>query len=150
MRALLQRVARAEVRVDGRVVGSIGRGLVVLLGVGVDDDEQTARALARRIVELRIHQDGAGRTNLDLVAVGGAVLAISQFTLYADTRRGRRPGFTDAAPPEAASRLYECFCEAVTGLGIAVERGVFGALMQVELVNEGPMTIWLDSADRPG
>lgn len=150
MRAVLQRVARAEVRVDGQVVGAIGRGLVVLLGVGTADDEQIADALARRVVELRIHRDADGRTNLDLPAVGGAVLAISQFTLYADTRRGRRPGFTDAAPPDAARRLYERFCDAVAGLGITVERGVFGALMAVELVNDGPMTIWLDSADRSG
>lgn len=150
MRAVLQRVARAEVRVDGQVVGAIGRGLVVLLGVGTADDEQIADALARRVVELRIHRDADGRTNLDLPAVGGAVLAISQFTLYADTRRGRRPGFTDAAAPDAARRLYERFCDAVAGLGITVERGVFGALMAVELVNDGPMTIWLDSADRSG
>ncbi|MBP1704742.1 MAG: D-tyrosyl-tRNA(Tyr) deacylase [Chloroflexi bacterium] len=150
MRAVLQRVARAEVRVDGRVVGAIGRGLVVLLGVGAGDDERTAAALARRVTELRIHQDADGRTNLDLPAVAGAVLAVSQFTLYADTRRGRRPGFTDAAPPEVASRLYDRFCETLVELGVPVERGVFGALMQVELVNDGPMTIWLDTAGRPG
>jgi len=150
VRAVLQRVSRAAVRVDGAVVGSIGRGLVVLVGVGPADDEQTADALARRVVELRIHQDAAGRTNLDLVAVGGAVLAISQFTLYADTRRGRRPGFSAAAPPEVAARLYDRFCAAVAALGVPVARGVFGTLMEVELVNEGPMTIWLDSAVRGG
>jgi D-aminoacyl-tRNA deacylase len=149
MRAVLQRVSRAEVQVDGRVVGAIGRGLVVLLGVGTGDDERAADVVARRVVELRIHQDADGRTNLDLPAVGGAVLAISQFTLYADTRRGRRPGFTDAAPPDVARRLYERFCESVAAQDVPVERGVFGARMAVELVNDGPMTIWLDSADRP-
>ena len=150
MRAVLQRVARAEVRVDDRVVGAIGRGLVVLVGVGTADDEGAADALARRVVGLRIHEDTEGRTNLDLPSVGGAVLAVSQFTLYADTRRGRRPGFTAAAPPEVASRLYDRFCGAVAALGVPVARGVFGAAMEVELVNDGPMTIWLDTADRPG
>ena len=150
MRAVLQRVAGAEVRVDGQVVGAIGRGLVVLLGVGMADDERIADAFARRVVELRMHQDAQGRTNLDLLAVGGAVLAVSQFTLFADTRRGRRPGFTAAAPPDIASRLYDRFCRAVADLGIPVARGVFGAVMEVELVNDGPMTIWLDSGERPG
>jgi D-tyrosyl-tRNA(Tyr) deacylase len=150
VRAVLQRVARAEVRVDGQVVGAIDRGLLVFLGVGRADDEGTADAFARRVVALRIHEDADGRTNLDLPAVGGAVLAVSQFTLYADTRRGRRPGFTAAAPPEAANRVYDRFCAAVAALGIPVARGVFGAAMEVELVNDGPMTIWLDSADRPG
>ncbi len=148
MRALLQRVSRASVTVDGAVVGSIGRGLLVLLGVAPADDEATADALARRVVELRIHQDAAGKTNLALADVHGAVLAISQFTLYADTSRGRRPGFTGAAAPAHAEALYDRFCSALAALGVPVERGRFGAVMAVELVNQGPFTIWLDTADR--
>jgi D-tyrosyl-tRNA(Tyr) deacylase len=148
VRALVQRVARAEVRVDGRVVGAIGRGVLVLLGVAPDDDAATARALARRVVELRIHADAEGRTNLALGDVGGAVLAVSQFTLYADTSRGRRPGFTGAAQPTHAAAIYECFCTALEELGVATERGRFGASMEVELVNDGPFTLWLDTADR--
>ena len=148
MRALLQRVSRAAVRADGETVGAIGRGLVVLLGVGRGDDAATADALARRVVELRIHEDEDGRTNLALADVGGSVLAVSQFTLYADTRRGRRPGFAGAAAPAAAERLYGRFCDALAGLGVPVERGRFGAAMEVELVNDGPFTIWLDTADR--
>ncbi|MDA8237601.1 MAG: D-aminoacyl-tRNA deacylase [Chloroflexi bacterium] len=148
MRALLQRVTRAEVRVDGAVVGSIGRGLLVLVGVGPADDEATADALARRVVELRVHEDAAGRANLALADVGGAVLAVSQFTLYADTRRGRRPGFTDAAAPAHAEALYGRFCAALERLDVPTARGKFGAPMEVELVNDGPFTIWLDTADR--
>ena len=150
MRAVLQRVSRAEVRVGGEVTGSIGRGLLVLLGVGPSDEAATADAMARRVVELRIHEDAAGKTNLALPDVGGAVLAVSQFTLYADTRRGRRPGFTGAAAPEHARPIYERFCGALEALGVRVERGRFGEPMEVELVNDGPFTIWLDSADRPG
>jgi D-tyrosyl-tRNA(Tyr) deacylase len=151
VRALLQRVSRAEVRVGGEVVGSIGRGILVLLGVAPSDDDATAEALARRIVELRVHQDAAGLTNLSLREVGGAVLAVSQFTLYADTRRGRRPGFAGAARPEQAAAVYERFCAALEGLGVSTARGRFGAPMEVELVNDGPFTILLDSADgRPG
>ena len=148
MRALLQRVARAEVRVESEVVGSIGRGLLVLLGVAHDDEPAVADAMARRIVELRIHEDADGRTNLALGDVGGAVLAVSQFTLYADTRRGRRPGFTGAAGPGHAEAIYERFCVAVEELGVVTARGRFGRAMEVELVNDGPFTIWLDSADR--
>lgn len=148
MRALLQRVSRAEVRVEGAPVGSIGRGLLVLVGVAPHDDAATAEALARRVVELRIHEDADGRTNLALVDVGGAVLAVSQFTLYADTRRGRRPGFTDAAEPAHAAAVYERFCASLEALGVTTERGRFGAPMEVELVNDGPFTIWLDTADR--
>jgi D-tyrosyl-tRNA(Tyr) deacylase len=148
VRALLQRVSRAEVRVAGDRVGAIGPGLLVLLGIAPEDEEATADALARRIVDLRIHNDAAGKTNLDLGEVGGAVLAVSQFTLYADTRRGRRPGFTGAAPPAHAEALYARFCRALEATGTHVERGRFGASMAVELVNEGPFTIWLDSADR--
>lgn len=145
MRLLLQRVSRAEVRVDGSVVGRIGDGLVVLVGVGHGDDERTADDLAARVAELRIFRDEDGRTNRSIVDVGGAALVVSQFTLYADTRRGRRPGFTDAGPPELAARLYERIAEGLRGRGIEVATGRFGAEMAVELVNDGPFTIWLDS-----
>jgi len=148
MRALLQRVSRAEVRVDGEVIGSTGRGLLVLLGVGHADDDAVAVALARRVAELRIFDDADGRTNLSLLDVGGGALVVSQFTLYADTRRGRRPGFTDAAPPTEAERIYRVFAAALTALGPAVDMGRFGAVMEVDLVNDGPFTIWLDTADR--
>ena len=148
MRALLQRVSRAEVRVADEVVGSISTGLVVLLGVGPDDDEVTADRLARRVTELRIFDDDAGQTNRSLMDVAGEVLVVSQFTLYADTSRGRRPGFTGAAPPERAQRLYERFAAALRDLDVVVATGRFGAAMEVELVNDGPFTIWLDTAVR--
>jgi D-aminoacyl-tRNA deacylase len=148
VRALLQRTTGARVRVGNELVGEIEGGLVVLLGVGPDDDEPTADALARRVTELRIFDDDAGRTNLSLIDVGGAVLVVSQFTLYADTRRGRRPGFTGAAPPDLAERLYVRFAGALRVLGVTVATGRFGAVMGVELVNDGPFTIWLDTADR--
>jgi D-tyrosyl-tRNA(Tyr) deacylase len=148
VRALLQRTSGARVRVGEEVVGEVGPGLVVLLGVGPDDDDATADTLARRVTELRIFDDDAGRTNLSLIDVGGAALVVSQFTLYADTRRGRRPGFTGAAPPELAERLYRRFGDALRGLGVTVATGRFGAVMAVELVNDGPFTIWLDTAER--
>jgi D-tyrosyl-tRNA(Tyr) deacylase len=148
MRALLQRVTRAAVRVDGAVVGSTGPGLCILLGVGRADDEAAADALAARVAGLRIFADAEGRTNRSLVDTGGGALVVSQFTLYADTRRGRRPGFTDAADPEPAAALVERFCGALERLGVAVGRGRFGASMAVELVNDGPFTIWLDTAER--
>ncbi|HEY7132140.1 MAG TPA: D-aminoacyl-tRNA deacylase [Candidatus Limnocylindrales bacterium] len=148
MRALLQRTTGARVRVAGHVVGEIGSGLVVLLGVGPDDDEAVATGLARRVTELRIFDDAEGRTNLSLMDVGGEALVVSQFTLYADTRRGRRPGFTGAAPPEQAERIYLGFAAALRELGLRVATGRFGAVMDVELVNDGPFTIWLDTADR--
>jgi D-tyrosyl-tRNA(Tyr) deacylase len=148
VRALLQRTTSARVRVGDELVGEIGRGLVVLLGVGPDDDEATAENLARRVTELRIFDDDAGRTNLSLADVGGGILVVSQFTLYADTRRGRRPGFTGAAPPDLAERLYLCFAEALRALAVTVATGRFGAVMAVELVNDGPFTIWLDTAER--
>jgi D-tyrosyl-tRNA(Tyr) deacylase len=148
MRALLQRTTRAEVRVDGEVVGSIGAGLVVLLGVGPSDTPQVAADLARRVTELRLFRDDEGRTNLSLIDIGGAVLAISQFTLFADTRRGRRPGFTGAATPELAEGLYQRFVAALRALDVHVELGRFGEEMQVDLVNDGPFTIWLDTDDR--
>lgn len=149
MRALLQRVTRAEVRVGERVTGAIGPGLLVLLGVGRDDDEATADALARRVCDLRVFDDEGGRTNLSLRATGGSALVVSQFTLYADTRRGRRPGFTAAADPGSARRLWERFATTLAEAGIPVERGEFGAAMRVELVNDGPFTIWL-ATDGPG
>jgi D-aminoacyl-tRNA deacylase len=134
--------------VAGDVVGAIEGGLVVLLGVGPADDETTADALARRIVELRIFRDAEGRTNSSLMDVGGAVLLVSQFTLFADTRRGRRPGFTGAALPELAERLYERVAAAMRGLGVDVATGRFGEEMAIQLTNDGPFTIWLDTDDR--
>jgi D-aminoacyl-tRNA deacylase len=145
VRLLLQRVTRAEVRVAGEVVGAIGPGLVVLVGVAGSDTPTVAETMARKCVELRIFRDDAGLTNRSLLEVGGQVLAISQFTLLADTSRGRRPSFIRAAPPEVGNELYQHFAAAVEALGVTVARGVFGAEMQVELVNDGPMTIWLDS-----
>jgi D-tyrosyl-tRNA(Tyr) deacylase len=147
MRALLQRVSEAEVRVAGESVARIGLGLVVLLGVGHDDDETTADALARRIVQLRIFRDEAGKTNRSILEVAGGAIVVSQFTLYADTSRGRRPGFSDAAPPEVAERLYERVADKLSQAGVdPLGRGVFGAEMAVELVNDGPFTLWLDTA----
>jgi D-tyrosyl-tRNA(Tyr) deacylase len=148
VRALLQRTTGASVAVAGELVGSIGSGLVVLLGVGPADDEATADALAPRIAELRIFRDAEGRTNSSLVDVGGAVLLVSQFTLFADTRRGRRPGFTGAAPPEQAEQLYERVAGALRGMGVEVATGRFGEEMAVQLTNDGPFTIWLDTDDR--
>ncbi len=145
MRVLLQRVSRAEVRVEGRVLAGIGQGLVALVGVGRDDSAEVAANMARRCVELRIFRDEAGKTNRSLLDVAGEVLAISQFTLFADTSRGRRPSFIYAAPPDVGEELYERFAAAVESFGVRVGRGEFGAEMEVELVNDGPMTIWLDS-----
>ena len=148
MRALLQRTTGAEVRVGGEVVGAIGDGLVILLGVGPDDTEAVADDLARKAAELRIFRDEAGRTNRSLLDIGGAALVVSQFTLFADTRRGRRPGFTAGAAPDLAERLYDRFCDALRALGVTVATGRFGREMAVELVNDGPFTIWLDTAER--
>jgi len=146
MRLLLQRVIRAQVSVDGEVVGSIRSGLMALVGIGHADTPEVVSALANKAVDLRIFRDDEGKTNRSLMDVGGEVLAISQFTLYADTRKGRRPSFLDAAQPDLGSELYDKFCAAVEARGVTVARGIFGAEMQVELVNDGPMTIWLDSA----
>jgi D-aminoacyl-tRNA deacylase len=148
VRALLQRVSRAEVRAGGEAIAAVGAGVVVLLGVGPDDDESTADSLASKVAGLRIFRDDEGRTNRSLVEVAGEALIVSQFTLLADTRRGRRPGFTSAAPPDQAERLYERFATALAALGPGVLTGRFGAEMEVELVNDGPFTIWLDTADR--
>lgn len=149
MRALLQRVTRASVRVGNELVADIGPGLVVLVGVGHGDEPATADGLARRIGQIRIFADEAGRTNRSVLDTAGEVLVVSQFTLYADTSGGRRPGFTDAAPPEIAERLYERVAAGLRSLGVArVATGRFGAEMAIELVNDGPFTIWLDSADQ--
>lgn len=132
---------------DGTPIARIGPGLAILLGIGPADDAAVADALARKVVELRIFSDDEGRTNRSLLDVGGAALVVSQFTLFADTRRGRRPGFTGAAAPELALALYERFAAALDGLGVTVARGRFGAEMAVELVNDGPFTIWLDTSE---
>jgi D-tyrosyl-tRNA(Tyr) deacylase len=148
MRALLQRVSRATVRVGAEELASIGPGLAILVGVSHDDDPDIADALARRVTELRIFRDDEGRTNRSLIDVRGEALVVSQFTLFADTSRGRRPGFTQAASPEHAERLYERFAAALREHDVRVETGRFGAEMAVELVNDGPFTIWLDTAER--
>ena len=145
MRLLLQRVSRAEVRVVGETVGAIGPGLAILVGVGPRDDDELGARMARRVTELRIFEDEAGQTNRSLVDVRGEALVVSQFTLYADTRRGRRPGFGGAAPPKLAERLYLRFADELRALGIETATGLFGAVMDLELVNRGPFTIWLDS-----
>ena len=150
MRALVQRVSSAEVRVDDEVIASIGPGLLVFVGVGHGDEDGIADGLARRVTELRIFADEAGRTNRSLLDIAGAALVVSQFTLHADTSRGRRPGFTDAAPPDLAERLYLRFAEALRAGGVTdVQTGSFGAEMAVGLVNDGPFTIWLDTRERP-
>ena len=146
MRVLLQRVARASVAVGGDTVAAIGPGLLVFVGVGHADDEMTADTLAAKVAELRIFADEAGRTNRSLLDVAGSALVVSQFTLLADTSRGRRPGFTAAAPGPQADALYRRFADRLRAAGIAdVQTGRFGAEMAVELVNDGPFTIWLDS-----
>src|SRR3989440_3721385 len=145
MRALLQRVIRASVTVDEQVVGQIGHGLLVLLVVGQDDSEVEVKTLADKIVHLRIFGDDEGKMNRSLLDIGGEVLVVSQFTLYADVRRGRRPSFTDAAPSVVAETLFEHFKEAIASYGLAVASGIFGAYMQIDIRNEGPVTIWLDS-----
>ena len=147
MRALIQRVRRASVEVDGKTVGSIGAGLLVLAGAGREDGDEEIEMLVRKISEMRIFADGENKFNLSLLDTGGAALLVSQFTLFADCRKGRRPGFSDAAPPEAAAPLIERMAEKFRGRGIKVETGVFGAMMDVSLVNDGPVTIWLDTQE---
>lgn len=144
MRVVVQRAARAEVSVDGRVVGRIGRGLVVLVGFGSGDDGGTLDWMAEKVWGLRIFPDEEGRMDRSAREVGGALLVVSQFTLYGDVSRGRRPSFTAAAGPEAARRLYDRFVEACRKNGGVVEEGEFGAMMQVELVNDGPVTILIE------
>ncbi len=145
VRAVVQRVARAEVRVEGKVTGSIGRGLLVLVGVSRDDRDEDARSLADKVAALRIFEDAAGKMNLAVGEVSGGVLLVSQFTLLGDGRKGNRPSFVDAAPPEAANALYERCCALLREKGLPVATGVFRAHMDVELVNDGPVTILLDS-----
>jgi D-aminoacyl-tRNA deacylase len=145
MRAVVQRVAEASVTVDGEIVGRIGRGFLVLLGIAHADGEKEATWLARKIVGLRIFEDAEGKMNLGLSDVGGSVLAVSQFTLYGDARKGRRPSFIEAARPEHAQPLYAYFCDEVAREGIPVERGVFQAEMKVALINDGPVTLWLET-----
>ena len=146
MRAVVQRATRASVAVGGEVKGEIGRGLVVLLGVAVGDGEAEARWMADKLAALRIFEDAAGKMNLSVKDVGGGLLVVSQFTLLGDARKGNRPSFTLAAPPERANELYERFCALLRDKGLPVATGVFRAQMEVELVNDGPVTLLLDSA----
>ena len=146
MRACIQRVSEAQVTVDGAITGRIGRGLAVLLGVGPNDSQAEVDWLAEKIVDLRVFEDHDGKMNRSLAEVGGAMLVVSQFTLYGDCRKGRRPSFTDAGPPELAERLYEAFVDRVRTLEIDVATGRFREHMQVSLVNDGPVTLWIDTA----
>ncbi len=141
----MQRVAEARVVVDARVVGSVGRGLLVLLGVARGDEAEAATRLAAKVARLRVFEDDEGRFDRSLLDVGGGALVVSQFTLLGDTRKGNRPSFTEAAPPDEAEPLYEAFCEALRAEGVPVETGVFGARMRVALVNDGPVTILLEA-----
>jgi len=147
MRLLIQRVSKAKVTVNSQVSGEIGRGLVILLGVGKGDSEQDCSKMAEKVVKMRIFDDKNGKMNLDVLQVSGSILIVSQFTLYADTRKGNRPSFISAAKPEEAKRLYEIFIDEVKGFfgENKVATGVFGAMMDVELINDGPVTIWVDS-----
>jgi len=146
MRAVVQRVRRASVTVEGRTVGAIGQGLLVLLGVGREDTERDADYVAAKIRDLRLFADADGRMNRSVAEIGGAVLVVSQFTLYGDCRKGRRPSFIDAAPPDKAEEFYQQFIRALSNTGISVRAGIFQAMMDVELVNDGPVTILLDSS----
>ena len=145
MRAVIQRVARCRVVVDGTTVGEIGRGLLVLLGIGKNDSEAAADYLVEKVIGLRIFEDDAGKMNLSVQEIHGELLVVSQFTLFGDVRRGRRPSFDAAARPEEANRLYQYFVEKVRAAGLRCETGKFQAMMNVELVNSGPVTILLDS-----
>lgn len=145
MRAVVQRVSRAQVDIDGQAVGAIERGLLILLGVGHDDTEQQVERLWSKIARLRIFEDADGKTNLSLADVGGEVLVVSQFTLFANCKRGNRPSFTEAGAPDEANRLYEWFVERARRDVSRVETGRFGAYMDVSLVNDGPFTLWLDT-----
>jgi len=144
MRLLLQRVKRGSVSVDSRLVAEIGKGLVILIGVGHHDSEKEAKFLAEKVATLRIFEDAEGKMNLSLQDVGGEALVVSQFTLYADTRKGRRPAFTDAAAPQLAEPLVEIFVQHLHSLGIPTQMGVFGAEMLVEILNDGPVTIYME------
>jgi len=145
MRAVVQRVKKAEVRVDGRPVGAVGEGMLVLLGVGKNDTPEDAQSLADKILNLRIFDDAAGRMNLSLLETNGELLCVSQFTLYGDCRKGRRPSYDQAARPEVAGGLYDAFVAAARAGGVTVQTGQFQAMMEVELLNDGPVTLLLDS-----
>ena len=145
MRAVLTRVRSASVTIDGEVVGKIGKGFLILLGVGPEDTREHCRYLAQKALGLRIFEDENGKMNLGLDQIGGEVLVVSQFTLYGNCRKGRRPSFTDAAPPELGNKLYEAFLQECEALGYPPQHGQFGADMQVESVNDGPVTLWLDT-----
>ena len=144
MRALLQRVSRASVTVDGKVISRIGKGLVILLGVGHGDREEQVSFLAEKIANLRVFEDELGKTNLSILDVKGEAIIVSQFTLYADTRKGRRPSFIDAALPDVAEPLVDRFVELLRGHGVPSQTGKFGAHMEVEIHNDGPVTVWLE------
>lgn len=144
MRALLQRVSKASVTVDGKVISRIGKGLVVLLGVGHGDGEEQVSFLAEKIANLRVFEDDQGKTNLSILDVKGEAIVVSQFTLYADTRKGRRPSFIDAALPDIAAPLVDRFVDKLGGHGVPTQTGKFGAHMEVEIHNDGPVTIWLE------
>ena len=148
MRAVIQRVSQASVEIDNKVVGSIGNGFVVLLGITIEDDEKDAEYLANKTANLRVFEDNAGKMNVSLLESQGEVLAISQFTLYSDTRKGRRPSFIKAAPPEKAEPLYNAYINYLEKFYIKVATGVFGAMMMVNIHNYGPVTIIIDSEDR--
>lgn len=144
MRLLLQRVTRASVTVDGKIVASVGHGLVVLLGIGNEDTEEQARFLAEKTAQLRIFEDDQGKFNLSVLEAKGEAIVVSQFTLYGDARKGRRPSFSDAARPEVAAPLVEKFCDHLRAQGVPVQTGIFAAHMLVEIQNDGPVTIWLE------
>ena len=150
MRATIQRVSQASVAVDGEVISTIGQGLLILLGITHADGEQEAAYLAHKIAGLRLFEDEAGKMNVAIAEVGGAALVVSQFTLYGDVRKGRRPSFTDAAAPAHAEPLYQRFCVLLADEGLTVAQGVFQAHMAVALVNDGPVTLWLDTATMMG
>jgi D-tyrosyl-tRNA(Tyr) deacylase len=145
MRALIQRVRSSQVTVENKLVASIGYGLIILLGVGNRDTEEQAQALVEKITHLRIFEDEHGKFNLSLLDINGEAIVVSQFTLYADTRKGRRPSFTDAARPEVASPLVDIFADYLRAQGVRTQTGVFGAHMMVEIYNDGPVTIWLEN-----
>jgi D-tyrosyl-tRNA(Tyr) deacylase len=144
MRALIQRVKTGKVTVDNRIVAEIAHGLVIMLGIGQGDNEEQARFLAKKIANLRIFEDNEGKFNKSILDKGGAAIVVSQFTLYADTHKGRRPSFTEAAPPEVAAPLVEIFANLLRERGVPTRNGVFGAHMLVEIENDGPVTIWLE------